>query len=402
MTVALESTVPDRMTTAASAVLLGDAHFVRLVRWVYTARLICLALAAPVAILQGSAVAAISLLTLTFLSLLYSRGRRLMELLISHPLLASLDVALSVLLLLSVSSAQPWTLTAVCTALAAGLLFPRHVLWVLVAPLALGAIWAPALMAADTGWADWLAAVAGLPALVVGVAVIGAVIRHSTMARIEAQAEVSETVAAIGAAEERARLARDMHDSVGKSLHGISLTAYALTRAVDQQPAMVRELADGLAHGAETAAAEARRLLMALRSGQWDRPTVEVVSERLRDWSARTSVPARLNKTAAVDAAAEVTHQLVAALEECLHNIEKHAQASEVDVSLLGGADTIELVVSDDGIGFDPAVLAERERAGHFGQRGLRERAESVGGTATVVSAPGEGTTVRWTALRQP
>lgn len=388
--------------TSASIGLLRDPDFVLVVRWVYTARLVCLALAAPVAVLQGSPLATGGLLALTVASVMWSRSSRLLQLMIKHPFLGSVDVALSVMVLAGVTSAQPWTLTAICSSLGAGLLFPRRLLWILVLPLALAAMWAPSLLAAAQGWADWVGAVAGLPALVVGVALIGAVIRHTSLARIAAQQEVSQTLSAIGAAEERARLAREMHDSVGKSLHGISLTAYALRRAVDHQPDLIPELADGLASASQTAAAQARRLLVALRSGELDRPTVEVVNERLRAWSKRTGIPAQLNQTAAVDADARVTRELVAAMDEMLHNIEKHAEATTVEVALRGGPDVIELEIADDGVGFDPAVLAVREQEGHFGQRGLRERAEQLGGTSTITSRPGGGTTVCWTARRHP
>lgn len=389
-------------TQAVSLELLRDAHFVLVVRWVYTARLVCIAVAAPIAALHGSPLAIGSLLLLTIATLMWSRSGRLLQLMITHPLMGSLDVALSVVVLLGVTDAQPWTLTAVCSALGAGLLFPRRLVWLLVLPLALGAMWAPTLLAAEPGWEDWLAALSGLPALVVGVALIGAVIRQSTLARVAAQAEVAETLSAIGAAEERARLAREMHDSVGKSLHGISLTAYAMRRAVDHQPELLPDLADGLASASQTAAAEARRLLIALRQDQHDRPTVEVVEERLRAWSQQTGIVAQLNQIAAVDADPRVTTELVLSLQEILHNIEKHAAASTVRVALRGGPDEIELEVADDGVGFDPAVLAEREREGHFGQRGLRERAEALGGSATITSRPGGGTTVCWKARRQP
>jgi signal transduction histidine kinase len=241
-----------------------------------------------------------------------------------------------------------------------------------------------------------------LPALVVGVSVIGSVVRQNVTALIEARIEVAEAVAAAGAAEERARLARDMHDSVGKSLHGISLGAKALRRAIGRDPVLAGELATSVAESADQAAVEARTLLMSLRRGQDDRPTVEVVSEVIERWRQDTGIAARLSAVRVVDAAPAVTGQLQLALSEILHNIAKHAQASQVDIVLAGGPDTIELDVTDDGVGFDPALLRSREAAGHFGLRGLRERAEQLGGTAAIESQPGKGTCVRWTASRHP
>ena len=206
-----------------------------------------------------------------------------------------------------------------------------------------------------------------MPALVLGVCVIGSVVQRNVQSMVEARQQAAEAVAAVGAAQERARLARDMHDSVGKSIHGISLGSKALRRMVDRDPDQAKELAGSLADAADQAAREARALLMSLREGQVDRPTVEVVNEVLADWQATTGISARLVDVAAVDASPAVTQQMVAALREILHNIAKHAQASTVTVRLTGDPEHIELTVTDDGVGFDV------ERAGsRRGRRALR------------------------------
>ena len=91
--------------------LLVDNTYVRLVRWVFTARLVCLALATPAALggPASSPAATVSLLLLTVSSLVFSRSDRLIATLIRHPLLASLDTAVSIALLISVSAGQPTT-----------------------------------------------------------------------------------------------------------------------------------------------------------------------------------------------------------------------------------------------------------------------------------------------------
>lgn len=392
--------------TAVHESLLSDLQFVRLVRWGFTARMVCLALAAPAALSgpQTTLVTGASLGLLTLSSLLFSRSDKGIRTLIRHPLLASLDVSVSIALLISIDSRQPVALTVVCSALLAGLLFSRRVLILLIIPLAIGSLGAPAILlgAQPRGWQGWLALIAGLPTIVVGVATIGSVVRRNVEAMIQARHEVAEAVAAIGAADERARLARDMHDSVGKSLHGISLGAKALGRVVHRDPELAGQLAASLADSADQAAREARTLLVSLREGQIDRPTVDVLAELLSQWESRTGVPARLTTVRAVDAAPEVTHQMVTALGEVLHNVEKHARAAEVDVVLTGGPDSIELVVRDNGVGFDLSKQSEREKRGHFGLRGLQERAARVGGDVEIESQRGEGTRVRWTALRYP
>lgn len=93
--------------------LLADLGFVRLVRWVFTSRLVCLALAAPAALTSDSTTAAsgLSLCLLTLSSLVFSRSDRLIRTLIRHPLLASIDMGVSIALLISIPSGQPAALT---------------------------------------------------------------------------------------------------------------------------------------------------------------------------------------------------------------------------------------------------------------------------------------------------
>ena len=394
--------------TASYQVPLSDPGYVLLLRAVAAARLAGLVLAAP-AVLTASGTSAVttsSLVLLGLSSLALSRSPRLIRLLITHPLLALLDTLCGIVLLVGVPVGQPATLTVVCTALLAGLVYPEPILIVVLGPLLVACLGAPTGRVGDAlhGWQDVLAMLSGLPVLVVGVCVVGSVVRHSTLALVRARHEVAEAVAAVGAADERARLARDMHDSVGKSIHGISLTAKALRRVVERDPATARELAGALAGAADQAAREARALLLTLREGQTDRPVVDVVTEALAAWQERSGITAHLDEVEVVDADPRVTAELAAALGEILHNVEKHAQAGDVRVGLTGQGPLLVLRVSDDGRGIDPAQLAARERAGHFGLRGLRERAEALGGSAEVAPtpAPQRGTTVIWTARRQP
>lgn len=399
------------MTTPAPAsewadAVLDDPGYLRLVRWVFHARLLCLLLATP-ATLAGpdpDPGAALALLLLACASLLFGLGNRQIRVLIRHPLLGMVDIVLTLGLLVSVDSAQPAALTVVCSALLTGLLFPRRFLVVLTATLAVGSLGAPRTLLGTLPetWTAWLALIAGTPALVVSFVIIGVLVRAAVVSAVEARSEVAAAVAAVGAADERARLARDMHDSVGKSLHGISLAASALRRTVDDDPVAARTLAGELASASQIAAQEARQLLVGLRRGQTDRPTVDVVREILDAFSTDTGVNTRLTVVRGVDADPAVTVQLAAALREMLHNIDKHAEATLVEVELTADAEGLELVVRDDGVGFELSSARKNEAQGHFGLRGLHERAAQVGGTMTIDSDKGEGTTIRWTARRQP
>jgi signal transduction histidine kinase len=395
-----------RAGRSGAEALLDDPGYLRLVRWVFHARLVCLLLATPVT-LAGADTTLTSVFSLLFLvlaSLIFGLGNRQIRVLIRHPLLAMVDIALTLGLLVTVGSAQPAALTVVCSALLTGLLFPRRFLVVLTVTLAVGSLGAPRTLLGTLPetWTGWLALLAGTPALVVSFVIIGVLVREAVASAVEAREEVAAAVAAVGAADERARLARDMHDSVGKSLHGISLAASALRRTVDDDPVTARELAGELAAASEHAAQEARELLVGLRHGQPDRPTVDVVRDILDDWAGETGIDAELSVVQAVDADPSVTVQLAAALREMLHNIAKHAGATLVQVELTEFEGQLTLVVHDDGVGFDPSRARRMEASGHFGLRGLQERAAQVGGAVEIDSVRGKGTTIRWTASRQP
>jgi signal transduction histidine kinase len=81
--------------------------------------------------------------------------------------------------------------------------------------------------------------------------------------------------------------------------------------------------------------------------------------------------------------------------QEALHNVVKHAKAQRVSIMLANAIGALELVIADDGAGFDPSV----DYAGHLGLKSMRERAEKAGGSLDITSAEGEGSTV---SLRLP
>ena len=390
------------MSDAGGQALIEDAQFTHLVRWVVTARLICLVLAAPFAFWgESGLVGAVAVAVLGLFSLVLGRSDRLLGRMVRHPLLGSLDLALTVVVLLAVPAGDPASLAAVCSALLAGLLFPPRILVLLIVPLMLaGATAALQGAARQLDPRLWLGGALALPILMLGLAMIGVVIRQIVGRLVEARDQTAEAVAARSAAEERARLARDMHDSVGKSLYGISLAAQSLPGAVERDPALAASTAQGLSEAAEQAARQARELLVSLRRSEIDRPTIEVVSELTRAWGEATGIAVEIDGVTAVDVSAPVAEEMAAALGEMLHIIAKHAEASRVTVRLADEGERVALVVIDDGVGF--ALDRAARKAGHFGLRGLAERADRVAGELEIDSSPGEGTRIRWTALRDP
>ena len=87
---------------------------------------------------------------------------------------------------------------------------------------------------------------------------------------------------------------------------------------------------------------------------------------------------------------ADVATVVYRVVQEALTNVVRHAHASSASVAVTAGAVRLRAIIEDDGIGFDPAEPV----SGHLGLQGMTERAELIGGTVRVVSAPGAGTTV--------
>ncbi|MER7277817.1 histidine kinase [Dactylosporangium sp. NPDC000244] len=195
------------------------------------------------------------------------------------------------------------------------------------------------------------------------------------------------------AASERARLARELHDSVAKTLRGISFAALALPQSLRRQPALAEQLAMTVSQGAEAAAREAREVVEGLRVDTADQPFPDAVRMVCRQWSERAGVETAVS-VGRVEPPVDVRYELVRILGEALTNVERHAAATHVSVRVTDTAGQIELIVHDDGRGFEQRDLKSWHADGHFGIVGIHERATRVGGDLRLKTAPGAGTTL--------
>lgn len=197
----------------------------------------------------------------------------------------------------------------------------------------------------------------------------------------------------LGADEERSRIARDLHDRLGQWLSYIN---FELERIIDTDAGRHDEL-DRLHADVQTAIDELRETLRQLRAEVTeDRNFATVASELLSRFNARAENSGGPVATFEVgDPTARlgvrVETELLRVLQEALSNIAKHAEATAVTVSweVEDGAGT--LTVRDDGRGFD---TGRGVRDSAYGLVGMRERADVVGASLQVESAPGEGTTI--------
>lgn len=220
---------------------------------------------------------------------------------------------------------------------------------------------------------------------------LGILAQHAAIALTNAR--LYERSRELTIAEERSRLAHELHDAVSQKLFSLRLTAQAAAALVDRDPARAKgELQQVTALAAE-AADELRAAVVELRPAALDEDglvaTLRTHSQVLhRAHSARVTFDS--NGVRALPAAQEEAMLRVA--QEALHNALRHSGAASVTVTLdKRGAGAV-LRVTDDGKGFDPQVIRRAGR--HLGLVSMRDRASGVGGRLTVDSAPGKGTTI--------
>jgi len=207
-------------------------------------------------------------------------------------------------------------------------------------------------------------------------------------ARLRTQASQVAVVA------ERERLARELHDSVTQSLYSLTLLAEASQRLVatgDLEP--VQEYTGRLGEIAQQALREMRLLVYQLRPLVLKREgLVGALQQRLDAVEKRAGVDARLLAPGSIELPGEVEEGLYRIAQEALNNALKHAAPTSVTVCIRADGKRVTLEVSDDGRGFDPEGVSDK---GGMGLVNMRERAERLGGSFDLSSAPGAGTTVR-------
>ncbi|MCH0562570.1 MULTISPECIES: GAF domain-containing sensor histidine kinase [unclassified Streptomyces] len=194
-------------------------------------------------------------------------------------------------------------------------------------------------------------------------------------------------------AEERSRLAHELHDAVSQKLFSLRLTAQAAARLVDRDPSRAKGELQQVAALAAEATDELRAAVVELRPAALDedglaatlRTQVQVLD---RAHSARVAFTAR--GVRALPAAQEEAMLRVA--QEALHNALRHSGAEHVDVTLDRHGCGAVLRVADDGCGFDPRAVRHAGR--HLGLVSMRDRASGVGGRLSVESEPGKGTAI--------
>jgi PAS domain S-box-containing protein len=195
----------------------------------------------------------------------------------------------------------------------------------------------------------------------------------------------------LAAGEERAHLARELHDSVTQALFSMTLLSRSIEMLVDRDAETAKHKLSELRDLQREALAEMRALIFELRPGNLEQ---EGLITALRTHSAalqgRIGLPIVVTSDLTERLPIEIEEVMYRIAQEALHNVVKHAAAHQVRIEVGRSTGGARLRIVDDGKGFDPAAVPP----GHLGLAGMRARAERVGGRVDVRSSMGGGTTI--------
>ena len=204
---------------------------------------------------------------------------------------------------------------------------------------------------------------------------------------------------------ERTRIARELHDTLLQSFHGLLLQFQTAAYLLPERPADARAQLDGAIVHAAKAITEGRDAVQGLRASTLERNDLAMAIRTLGDaLESSASAPTPPEFSVGVEGETRELHPIVRdeiykIASEALRNAFRHAEAGRVEVEIRYDDEQFRLRVRDDGRGIDPEVLANQGLEGHYGLRGMPERAALIGGELAVWSEVGTGTEVE---LRVP
>ncbi len=208
------------------------------------------------------------------------------------------------------------------------------------------------------------------------------------------RARLSDRSAQLGALEERNRLAREIHDTLAQGLTATTLQLESAETLLDagSPPEKARERLHRALSLTQSNLEEARRSVLDLRAAPLEgRSLSEALKTLLNRWESETGVDARFQ---AVNGARPLPPRVDAAMyricQEVLNNVAQHAGAERVTVRLVATPEQVQLIVEDDGRGFDTSAVPENR----YGLVGIGERAKMLGGSLDIQSNPGVGTRI--------
>ena len=194
------------------------------------------------------------------------------------------------------------------------------------------------------------------------------------------------------------RIAREIHDGLAQNLASIRLQARLWHNLIDDDPERMHAEVENMRVLLREQIRDVRRSIFALRPLALDELGFNRALEQfVQDCGEQNQLHIDLQIRGAQEHLPSLLEPvLFRIVQEALNNVRKYADARSVWIELsLEEADSLTLVIQDDGKGFDLAVLNEATRFGHLGLRQMRERVEELDGTLAIESRPGHGTRIR-------
>jgi signal transduction histidine kinase/YHS domain-containing protein len=201
-------------------------------------------------------------------------------------------------------------------------------------------------------------------------------------------------IAALSTAQEveRARLARELHDEIVQQLIALGHSVDRVQRLLERDVAQAAERLHGMRMSITALVDELRTIIGDLRPPALDElgllPAVELLLQRTRQGGPEVTLVVQGEERRLAPQSELALFRIV---QEAWSNIRRHAQAGQADFTFSYTPDGLVVTISDDGIGFRPAI-DEQAPDGHWGLRGMRERSELTGGSLRVISQPEQGT----------
>jgi PAS domain S-box-containing protein len=218
-------------------------------------------------------------------------------------------------------------------------------------------------------------------------------IKRTELALAESRAQLRELAAHLESVreEEKARIAREVHDELGQMLTVLKLEISMCQLAHGEQDPALRERLQQMSRLIAQLFQQVRDVASALRPPILDAGIASAIEWQARRFEARTGIPCLVEVPDSLPPLGEAKATgLFRVLQEALTNIMRHAGAHSVEVRLTQEDGELQLYIGDDGVGFDPA----QARSGSFGLVGMRERVAMFGGSLCLDSTPGQGTTL--------
>jgi signal transduction histidine kinase len=225
------------------------------------------------------------------------------------------------------------------------------------------------------------------------------VLLHDTTGQKHAQEMVMEHQRVVATLNERERLARELHDSIGQVLGYISMQAQTAQKLAESGNAgKTASILNRLTEVAREAHADVRESILSLRTDLTSELNfIQALQKYLNHFQTSFGIdtelllPDQLNEDAL---SPEVRIQVMRVIQEALNNASRHGGAQSVKVAIVQEDGSLNIIISDDGSGFNPAEL-QQETGKHFGLVFMRERMAQIGGSINIKSQPGSGTTVQ-------